>query len=167
MNTRKPNETALNSIDESRRDFFKKLVAGTAFAAPLLASFSMDGALLGEAEAQSPFYCGYTPGSEDVVFRAVARRSDNAVRFSAVVRLESDCLTQTVILQFSAKAPYTFNRARLFPGNVEIFEGQTQIVGPQLIDDFNRGGGKISVYYFDDQGVEDILTGDLVGGGAV
>lgn len=45
------NEDILNSVDESRRDFLRKVIVGTAFAAPLMASFSMDGLLINEAEA--------------------------------------------------------------------------------------------------------------------
>ena len=45
------NEDVLNSVDESRRDFLRKVIVGTAFAAPLMASFSMDGLVINAVEA--------------------------------------------------------------------------------------------------------------------
>jgi hypothetical protein len=44
-------EDVLSSIDESRREFLKKVIGGTVFAVPLMASFSMDGLSLDAAEA--------------------------------------------------------------------------------------------------------------------
>lgn len=44
-------EDVLNSVDESRREFLKKVIGGTVFAVPLMASFSMDGLSLDAAEA--------------------------------------------------------------------------------------------------------------------
>ncbi|MGR8978773.1 MAG: hypothetical protein ACU84H_01600 [Gammaproteobacteria bacterium] len=46
MTTKKPNETVLDNVEEGRREFVKKLFVGTAFAAPLLASFSTEGGLI-------------------------------------------------------------------------------------------------------------------------
>lgn len=51
MTAQNPNEEVLSSIDASRRDFIRKLVVGTTFAAPLLASFSMDGIFIETATA--------------------------------------------------------------------------------------------------------------------
>jgi len=44
-------EDVLSSVDESRREFLKKVIGGTVFAVPLMVSFSMDGLSLDEAEA--------------------------------------------------------------------------------------------------------------------
>jgi len=44
-------EDVLSSVDESRREFLKKVIGGTVFAVPLMASFSMDGLSLDAAEA--------------------------------------------------------------------------------------------------------------------
>ena len=41
----------LEGVDDSKRDSLKKMVKGTAFAAPVVASFSLDG-LLNAAQAQ-------------------------------------------------------------------------------------------------------------------
>jgi len=37
------NETILEKVDAKRRGFVKKVIVGTAFAAPVVSSFSMDG----------------------------------------------------------------------------------------------------------------------------
>jgi hypothetical protein len=42
----------LERVNPGKRDFLKKVVVGTAFAAPLVASFSLDGLSLYEAHAQ-------------------------------------------------------------------------------------------------------------------
>jgi hypothetical protein len=47
----------LNQADGSRRDFLRKLIAGTVFTPPLLASFSLDGLSLTAAEALVPNQC--------------------------------------------------------------------------------------------------------------
>lgn len=44
-------EDVLNSVDESRREFLMKVIGGTVFAVPLMASFSMEGFSLDTAEA--------------------------------------------------------------------------------------------------------------------
>lgn len=43
MEKRFKDETILKSVDETRRNFIKKVVVGTAFAVPVINSFSMDG----------------------------------------------------------------------------------------------------------------------------
>ena len=43
MESRFENEDILKEVDEQRRDFIKKVVVGTAFAVPVIHSFSMDG----------------------------------------------------------------------------------------------------------------------------
>jgi hypothetical protein len=42
----------LDQVDPEKRDFIKKVLVGTAFVAPIVASFSMDGLSLNEAYAQ-------------------------------------------------------------------------------------------------------------------
>ena len=46
-------DSVLDRIDPEKRAFLKKLIAGTAFVVPTVASFSMDGLSLYEANAQA------------------------------------------------------------------------------------------------------------------
>jgi hypothetical protein len=46
-------DSVLDRIDPEKRAFLKALIAGTAFAVPTVASFSMDGLSLYEANAQT------------------------------------------------------------------------------------------------------------------
>lgn len=69
-------EEILSSADENRRDFLKKVLAGTTFAAPVLASFSMEGlspenawALLPNQTANQSF-CSNMPTSPCCAFAA-------------------------------------------------------------------------------------------------
>lgn len=104
MKTKEPNEImVLDSVDEGRRGFVKKLVAGTAFATPLLASFSMDGALIGEAKANyfAPYCADY-----DVSYSYTARyeAQDKSARFHATLVPDVlDGKTISVILNFSPR----------------------------------------------------------------
>ena len=43
----------LQRLDADRRDFLKKVIVATAFTAPTIASFSMDGLSVYEAHAQN------------------------------------------------------------------------------------------------------------------
>jgi hypothetical protein len=54
MDTRKRRDDSagLEKIDQRRRGFIQKLAAGTAFAVPMVASFSTDGLSFNQAEAQ-------------------------------------------------------------------------------------------------------------------
>jgi hypothetical protein len=54
----------LNQADQGRRDFLRRVIAGAAFAPPLLASFSLDGLSLTTADAQ---VCNQTVGNQTVV----------------------------------------------------------------------------------------------------
>jgi hypothetical protein len=45
-------DSVLERIDPAKRAFLKKLIVGTAFVVPTVASFSMDGLSLYEANAQ-------------------------------------------------------------------------------------------------------------------
>jgi hypothetical protein len=56
MSQKNIDEEILNSVDESRRSFLRKVIVGAAFATPIMASFSMDGFFVKEAEAN----CGFT-----------------------------------------------------------------------------------------------------------
>ena len=47
-------DTALNGVDENRRQFLRKVVLTSAFAAPIVASFAVDGMLVSSAMAGQP-----------------------------------------------------------------------------------------------------------------
>jgi len=47
------NEDVLKAVDDNRRDFIKKVVVGTAFAVPVIHSFSMDGLKVRMGEPQA------------------------------------------------------------------------------------------------------------------
>ena len=65
-------EDILKSVPESRRDFLKKMIAGTTFVVPLMASFSMDGLSMDipEADALCPNQAIEGPLSPPLVFLA-------------------------------------------------------------------------------------------------
>jgi len=44
-------ERALETIDQSKRDSMRKMIAGAAFAAPIVISFAIDGLTVGPAMA--------------------------------------------------------------------------------------------------------------------
>jgi len=145
MKKKKPNEIVFDSVDEGRREFVKKLVAGTAFAAPLLASFSMDGALVGEAEAAAPYYGVPYCGSLDVSYRFKAqfRSGDNSVRFNATVVADvMEYGSLTVIVNFMPRNE--FNYAELLDKyTAQTFGGSLQL-GPNVIpnsESFNLSCG--------------------------
>src|SRR5262245_31119020 len=50
-------DDVVNSVGDDRRDFIRTVIAGTAFAVPLLASFSMEGLSLEPAEGAPPNPC--------------------------------------------------------------------------------------------------------------
>lgn len=60
-------EEILSSADASRRDFLKKVLAGTTFAAPVIASFSMEGLAPESAWASN---CSNMPSSDCCAFAA-------------------------------------------------------------------------------------------------
>ncbi|MDR3471339.1 MAG: hypothetical protein P4M09_06575 [Devosia sp.] len=47
-------EAAMESIDESKRTALRKLVVATAFVAPVVASFAIDGMMVSSALAAAP-----------------------------------------------------------------------------------------------------------------
>jgi len=55
-------EGILKAVDEPRRDFIKKVVFGTAFAVPVINSFSMDGLKVRKGEAHAGPGSGPGPG---------------------------------------------------------------------------------------------------------
>jgi hypothetical protein len=96
-------EDVLIHVDDSRRDFLKRVVGGTAFAVPLMASFSMDGLAVDRAQAgPASVICGnmslvsnmidgdFTGG----VLQFRARLATPAGRNVGTVRLElrDDCV---------------------------------------------------------------------------
>lgn len=54
----------LNRVDDSRRDVLRKLIGGVAFAAPLMASFSLEGLSVAPAEASYCFGANQTETSD-------------------------------------------------------------------------------------------------------
>jgi hypothetical protein len=54
MTNRDVPEAVLNGLNQSRRSFVKKLVVSAPFVAPAVASFSMSGLSVSEAQAQTP-----------------------------------------------------------------------------------------------------------------
>lgn len=44
-------DPVLDKVDPAKRSFVRKVVTGTAFAAPVIASFSMNGLGIGDAKA--------------------------------------------------------------------------------------------------------------------
>ncbi len=44
-------DSVLGKVDPAKRSFVRKVVTGTAFVAPVVASFSLDGLTIGEARA--------------------------------------------------------------------------------------------------------------------
>lgn len=48
------NDSVLEKVDGSRRGFLKKVLKGSAFAAPLIASFSMNGLQASDCEVGPP-----------------------------------------------------------------------------------------------------------------
>jgi hypothetical protein len=83
-------ERVVNSVDASRRDFLRKIIAGAAFASPLIASFNLDGLSLTEAEARDgdrdqclfsnqtigPFFVDFSGNEYEENFRDVRRGND-------------------------------------------------------------------------------------------
>ncbi|HEV2518492.1 MAG TPA: hypothetical protein VGV07_24810 [Devosia sp.] len=53
--SKKDLDTALDGVDANRRQFLRKVVLTTAFAAPVVASFAVDGMMISSASAAS---CG-------------------------------------------------------------------------------------------------------------
>lgn len=54
MAEREVNEKVLNGVPAERRSFVKRILVGAAFAAPVLASFSIDALTVRSAQAQGP-----------------------------------------------------------------------------------------------------------------
>lgn len=44
-------DSVLDKVDPAKRSFVRKVVTGTAFVAPVVASFSLDGLTIGDARA--------------------------------------------------------------------------------------------------------------------
>jgi hypothetical protein len=166
MKTTKANETVLDGVDEGRREFVKKLVAGTAFAAPLLASFSMDGALIGEAEAAGSTYYAPYCGDRDLSTAFTAKYHVDSVRFNATVIADVlDGTTISVVVNFTPRNDFKY--AELILGGItivdslqlgpnvistEVLEGKGIIGDPTIcavLDSLTGGSGYISVTTYD------------------
>lgn len=59
--TRKDLDSALEGVSEDRRQFLRKVVLTTAFSAPIIASFAVDGMMINSATAATPW-----PGNQTV-----------------------------------------------------------------------------------------------------
>ncbi len=66
-------ESALDGLDQQRRDALKRLVKGSAFVAPVVASFAMQGIAIRPAHAASSRNANSTKISDVRVKRAVMR----------------------------------------------------------------------------------------------
>jgi len=173
MKKNKPNETALDTIEEGRREFVKKLVAGSAFAAPLLASFSMDGALIGEAEAreaEAP-YCGIMNVSYK--YAALARFDPYRINANLVADV-FDGATVSVVLNFTPKSDF-HHAALIVNGNsiavlqlgpnvistnpviARVYGGRGNAALCAFLDDLHAGLGYIRVTMTDNNVLPDIL----------
>lgn len=86
------NEDVLNSVDETRRDFLRKVIVGTAFATPLMASFSMDGLSINAAEASftGNLTCSNVPYSGPDRFNAHLKGTDTTAQGEAQFKLTVD-----------------------------------------------------------------------------
>ena len=63
MEERKTNEQVLSRVAAERRGFVKRLLAGAAFAAPVLATFTMDALAPSSAQAQALNSSAPEPGT--------------------------------------------------------------------------------------------------------
>jgi hypothetical protein len=91
-------EDVLKSIPESRRDFLKKVIAGTTFVVPLIASFSMDGLSIDtpEADAFCPNQAIEGPLSPPLVFLAKLQGGQRSSKGTAHFKLtppRRECVT--------------------------------------------------------------------------
>jgi len=175
VKTSKPKDIVLDGVDESRREFISKLVVGTAFATPLIASFSMDGALIGEAEAAGVGY--YAPYCGDYSYSFTGRFRDEDVRFNATVIADAlEGATVSVVLSFTPRN--NFKSATLSINDTPVANNLQ--LGPNVITtdsikaalpssgnpcryliDLTNGGGRIDVTDFDNA----VYSADLVAHG--
>ena len=92
-----PLKRLLDEVDPGRRDFFKMVVAASAFAVPLVQSFSMDGlAPAAEGAAVANMSCLVSnqtgqPYSGPARFKAILRDSSGKIRGRARFDLLGDC----------------------------------------------------------------------------
>ena len=72
MEEREANENVLDRVDAQRRGFVKRLLAGAAFATPVLATFAIDALTARSAQAQTCPNCTYaaTPEPSTVLLMA-------------------------------------------------------------------------------------------------
>lgn len=79
-------EEILKNVDESRRDFVRKVIAGTTFAVPLMATFSMEGLSVNVATADpgitslcsNQSVCSNVPGDQPCCVLAICVLGDIA-----------------------------------------------------------------------------------------
>ncbi len=87
-------EEILSSVDASRREFLKKVIAGTTFAVPLMASFSMEGLSVESAWASNvttnqPPLCSNMTGSPCCTLAVEIAAGIGALSFGTAQELES------------------------------------------------------------------------------
>jgi len=136
-----PLKELLGRVEPGRRDFLKSVVTGTAFAVPLLQSFSMDG-LAPEAEAvtisnQSCLVSnvrttGGQPYDGPGKFKAALRDGNNRVRGSVILRVADDCSTLITRLTVAGQLVIRQSGGVFMPAaeitNVTIPNGASRLV---------------------------------------
>lgn len=174
MTSKKSGENVLNSVEESRRDFIRKLVVGTAFAAPLMASFSMDGALVKSAEAApidvSNMLCSDVPSKYKASIFEGVNGVDSVIHGTVIVRFDRDCESFSIMVGVSSEKPVVNPITKIefiFNGvddwqlplqrGANIFDNANLGLGPDGVGYFARDlaglpGGAIAVEYQTDEG---------------
>jgi hypothetical protein len=91
-------EEILSSTDASRRDFLKKVLVGTTFAAPVIASFSMEGLSPETASAISSNQCSNMTTSRCCQFAAQIAAGISALGFCGLVGQKVSLESQAALL---------------------------------------------------------------------
>ena len=123
-------EDILKSVDESRRDFLRKVIGGTVFAVPLMASFSMEGLSLGSADASlvsniiisNTFFSNALCANQGPVPTCCEVAEEVAVIIGCLI-----CVTGLLLLEIGA-SPTT--KAQLFDPLSEALEEMSEGMGP-------------------------------------
>ena len=136
----------LESCDSDRRDFLRSLILGTAYATPILTSFTMNDLGLGSASASLEFYCSNLSGGAafDPFDPESGERSSNViVRKTA----SPDPVAPGELLTFTIEVLNCANSAEAtnvvvtdpLPAGT-IFQSTSQISGPAATS-FGESGG--------------------------
>ena len=73
MSEKKRNVDALAGVDAAKRETLNRLITGTAFVAPIVASFAMDGLTISKAQAQTGNGSGFVNFSDRRLKTGIAR----------------------------------------------------------------------------------------------